>query len=45
MGIHDREYYRDATRGSGWLTGVAPTCKALILANAAVFLLTTLPGP
>lgn len=42
MGIHDREYYRDATRGSGWLTGVAPTCKALILANAAVFLLTTL---
>lgn len=42
MGIHDREYYRDSTRGSGWLTGVAPVCKALILINAAVFLLTVL---
>ncbi|MFO0960304.1 MAG: rhomboid family intramembrane serine protease [Isosphaeraceae bacterium] len=42
MGIHDRDYYRDATRGSGWLAGVAPACKALILVNAAVFLLVVL---
>ena len=24
MGIYDREYYRDKTRGSGWLSGAAP---------------------
>ena len=22
MGIYDREYYRDKTRGSGWITGL-----------------------
>ena len=38
MGINDRDYYRDSTRHSGWLTGQAPTCKALILANVAVFI-------
>ena len=38
MGIYDREYYRDETRGSGWLSGVAPACKAIILINVAVFL-------
>jgi membrane associated rhomboid family serine protease len=37
MGIYDREYYRDETRGSGWLSGVAPVCKALIAINVAVF--------
>jgi membrane associated rhomboid family serine protease len=38
MGIYDREYYRDKTRGSGWLSGMAPACKAIILANVAVFI-------
>lgn len=37
MGIYDREYYRDETRGSGWLSGVAPACKAIILINVAAF--------
>jgi membrane associated rhomboid family serine protease len=37
MGIYDREYYRDETRGSGWLSGVAPACKALILINVGIF--------
>jgi membrane associated rhomboid family serine protease len=37
MGIYDREYYRDETRGSGFLSGVAPACKTLILANVVVF--------
>ncbi len=37
MGIYDREYYRDKTRGSGWLSGVAPACKAIIFINVAVF--------
>lgn len=38
MGIYDREYYRDETRGSGWFSGVAPACKTLILINVGVFL-------
>ena len=38
MGIYDREYYRDTTRGSGWLSGAAPACKAIILINVAVFI-------
>ena len=38
MGFQDRDYYRDATRGSGWLSGVAPACKALILINGGVYL-------
>ncbi len=39
MGIYDREYYRDATRGSGWLTGAAPVCKALIGTNIVCFII------
>lgn len=39
MGIYDREYYRDETRGSGWLSGVAPVCKWIILANIVALLL------
>ena len=39
MGIYDREYYRDETRGSGWLSGTAPVCRILILINVGVFLL------
>lgn len=38
MGIYDREYYRDETRGSSFFSGAAPVCKALILANALVFI-------
>lgn len=38
MGIYDREYYRDSTRGSGFFSGVAPACKTIILINVAVFL-------
>ena len=37
MGIYDREYYRDETRGSGWFSGVAPACKTIILINVLVF--------
>ena len=44
MGISDREYYREKTRGSGWLTGAAPAVKALIAANVAVFILQKLVG-
>ena len=39
MGIYDREYYRERTRGSGWLTGTAPVCKAILIINIALFLL------
>ena len=39
MGIYDREYYRGETQGSGWLSGTAPACKALIAINVAVFVL------
>jgi membrane associated rhomboid family serine protease len=38
MGIYDREYYRDETGGSGWLSGVAPMTRMLILVNVGVFL-------
>ena len=37
MGIYDREYYRDDTGGSGWFSGLAPACKALILINVGAF--------
>ena len=37
MGIYDREYYRDKTRGSGWLSGATPACKAIIIINVAAF--------
>ena len=38
MGIYDREYYRDETGGSGWLSGTAPVCRTLILINIAVYI-------
>jgi len=38
MGIYDREYYRDATRGSGFFSGAAAVCRTLILVNVGVFL-------
>ena len=37
MGIYDREYYRDKTRGSGWLSGTAPATKTIILINVGVY--------
>ena len=39
MGIYDREYYREATRQSGWVTGQNSVCTGLIVANVAVFIL------
>ncbi|AGA29246.1 putative membrane protein [Singulisphaera acidiphila DSM 18658] len=39
MGIYDREYYRGETHGSGWLTGLAPATKAIIVINVIVFFL------
>jgi membrane associated rhomboid family serine protease len=39
MGIYDREYYRERTRGSGWLTGTTPACKWILIANIACFVL------
>ena len=33
MGIYDREYYRGEARGSGWLAGIPPACKAIIAIN------------
>lgn len=39
MGIYDREYYRERTRGSGWFTGSTPACKWILIANLACFLL------
>jgi rhomboid family protein len=45
MGIYDREYYRDKTRGAGWLTGAAPACKAIIFINVAVFVAQKFIGP
>ena len=38
MGIYDREYYRDESRGSGWFSGVAPACKIIIGLNVVLFL-------
>ena len=38
MGIYDREYYRDETGGSGWLSGTAPVCRTLILINIAAYI-------
>jgi len=40
MGIYDREYYRGETHGAGWLTGLAPACKLIIVVNVVVFFLT-----
>lgn len=39
MGIYDREYYRDGSRGPGFFSGEWSTCKALIWANVTVFVL------
>ena len=38
MGFQDREYYRDATRGSGFLTGESPAVKIIIFVNVVVYL-------
>lgn len=38
MGIYDREYYRDESRGFAFFNGVAPACKAIIAVNVVVFL-------
>jgi membrane associated rhomboid family serine protease len=45
MGIYDREYYRDKTRGSGWLSGATPACKAIIAINVGAFVLQKMAGP
>jgi membrane associated rhomboid family serine protease len=45
MGFYDREYYREETRGSGWLTGVAPATKTLILINVVVFVFQQVTDP
>jgi membrane associated rhomboid family serine protease len=45
MGFYDREYYREETRGSGWLTGVAPACKTIILINVVVFVFQQVSDP
>ncbi|MBV8610969.1 MAG: rhomboid family intramembrane serine protease [Singulisphaera sp.] len=37
MGIYDREYYRGETRGSGWLSGIAPACRAIIIINVIAY--------
>ena len=42
MGIYDREYYRGETRGNLWLSGAAPVCRGLIIANVAIFVLESL---
>jgi len=42
MGIYDREYYRGETRGSAWITGLAPACKAIIAINVIVFFIPSL---
>ena len=39
MGIHDREYYRETTRGVGWLTGDSPATKAILILNVGIFVL------
>jgi membrane associated rhomboid family serine protease len=39
MGIYDREYYRERTRGSGWFSGSTPACKWILIANIVCFLL------
>ena len=45
MGIYDREYYRDKSPGSGWLSGVSPACKAIIMINVAAFIAQKLFDP
>ncbi len=47
MGIYDREYYRDGSRGPIWISSVAPVCKAIIAINVllhvAVLVFSDLP--
>lgn len=38
MGIYDRDYYRDESRGGAWFSGVAPATKTFLVINVAVFL-------
>lgn len=38
MGIYDREYYRDESRGFAFFNGVDPACKAILAVNVVVFL-------
>lgn len=38
MGIHDREYYRDGSRRSLWISSVAPACKAIVAINVVVYI-------
>jgi len=38
MGVYDRDYYRDESGGSGWFSGPAAACKAIIVVNAVLFL-------
>ncbi len=45
MGIYDREYYRDKSRGSDWFSGSMPAWKAIILINVAAFILQKLFYP
>jgi membrane associated rhomboid family serine protease len=45
MGVSDREYYREATSGSGWFTGVSPACNTIILINVVVFVIQQLSDP
>jgi membrane associated rhomboid family serine protease len=37
MGVHDRDYYRDESRGPGWFSGTAQACKVLIFINGLLF--------
>jgi membrane associated rhomboid family serine protease len=42
MGIYDREYYRDPTRGLRWFAGPGAAVKTLILINVVVFIIQAL---
>ena len=44
MGIYDRDYYRQETSGSLWLTGRAPVTLGLVLANVAVLVAQAVSG-
>ena len=39
MGIQDRDYYRQETAGSLWLTGETPAVRGLVVANIIVFVI------
>jgi membrane associated rhomboid family serine protease len=45
MGIYDREYYRDDSRGPGWFAGPNPAVRTIILINVLVFFLRVLFDP